>query len=344
MSSAISKGKEFFVRHKMFFLMWLLVSIKFYYETSGSVAGFFTVKFFACLLFYCAFALLLYRCYGSFDDKKEAALVFCSAVLFAHYCCMNRSCVYSMQIENYTSAAFLVFGIVFALKRQTLFFTLPLCLAALFISPETTAALIPLPLCLAFLNTGVPGKNESGLKQKSGKPRTNKKSETAPEKIMKKTARIPPAVTGIPLVIIFILSFVLYRRRNPYEAMFSIETAGLIFRNSLKVLLYFSPFFLFALVIWICILKARRNLLKELIFVVIASLLICATAFIIPKSALSAEAYLSTVLLCSFGVTVFVISRDKTAKDSVAAFALKYGLAAAVISIITAGICLKYYQ
>ena len=342
MNSVLLKGKDFAVRHKIFFLLWLLVSIKFYYETSGSVAGFFTVKFTVCAFFYCAFALLLYFCYRCFEEKKEPALIFCSLALFAYYCCMNRSFVYTMQIENYTAAALLIFSIVFSLKRQTLFFAVPLCLAALLVSPGTTAAMIPVPLCIAFLNTGVSDKNEKT--EKSGKVRNDKKGKTVPEKLLEKTASIPPAVTVIPLVLFFVLSFVLYRRRNPYGAVFSIETSGVFLKNSIKVLLFFSPFIIFALVIWICILKARRSALKDFICTVITSLTAYAAAYVIPDSVFSPEAYLSVVLLCSLSVTAFRISRDKASTETVAAFVSKYSLALALIAVATAGIFLKYYQ
>ena len=236
----------------------------------------------------------------------------------------------------------MIFSIVFSLKRQTLFLTVPLCLAAFFVSPGTTAVIIPVSVCIAFLNTGVSDKNAKT--KKGGKARNNKKEKTGSEKLFEKIAAIPPAVTCTALVIFFVLSFVLYRRRNPYEAVFSIETSIILFKNSLKTLLYFSPFVLFALVIWIFILKSQRSALKDFICTVITSLTVYAVACIIPDSVFSPEAYMSVVLLCSLSVTAFRISRDKASAEAVAAFISKYGLALALIAVATAGIFLKYYQ
>lgn len=344
MYSIVLKGKEIFFRHRTFFIIWLLASIKIYYETGGFIAGFFNAKLYVCLFFYFAFSLLVYCFCECLKDDKSVSLIFCSFILFAYYCCMNKSYVSFLRTEDYAAAAILLLSIVFALTKQTAVFSLPLSFLALFVSPETTAVLIPVVLCLTYLDISNKSEDADALNQKRSKFRKKNNTESRLKTVLKKTASIHPAVIGIPHAVFYVLSFFIYSKRNPYEPIFSIESMGAILKNGINIWFHFSPFVFFALAVWICILRVQHNSKKDFFCLLITSLLICAVEYIIPKSALATETYLSTVLVCSLSVTAYRISRDTKSRDAVVGFVLKYRLAIAVIAISTAGIFLKYYQ
>lgn len=353
MTALMSKAKEYIKEQKLFLLFWLLVSIKVYFETSGSVAPFFSGKFFCFLFFAFCFALLLYTAHISFgEENKKAAFYFSGISLFIYYCCLNQTLAYSMQNENYISAAFLFIALAFAPERKACFFTVPACLIALFVSPETSALI--LPAVIGVICFGIekrkkdekPNGNKSVKKIKKNKNKYKKKKEQLNifESIISTVSKIPPAVSAVILAVLFALSFVIYRARNPYDIMLNAQTAAQTGTEFIKIFVFFMPFYFLSLLLWICFIRQNRGYIKELLICAAASLACLSIQFVFPMSHITATGYISLPLIISLSAHTFILKHKKETAGEVSRAVKKFSFAAAVILIITVGAGLKYFR